>query len=297
MLTASPQDFLKLIKVNECSLATRFAIKFLPCPLFLPRCKTCDFPPKVELLSRCDPVKLSKFLSYPVCLRPRTFPWLLEVYRRFRITNELVTKCFQEIMHSIYEIFPELENDGQCKRCLTARVAVYLRVSIQVLFRIFDGREDDAKYGRATQEYVIENASDIELAVVNLLLFTTSLYHCYYSSYQKRPVWVQREMQSVFRELALRHGPQLIWASLMGDDMNKRMVGEFIEKGLVELREYETSSGRVESDLIVSRSLQSVLMREFCRRANCELAGGWDAIFGSLKHAVLFPEPNKPHVH
>lgn len=233
----------------------------------------------------------------PLSLRPRTFPWLREVYERFVIANELVIKRFPNIIAGINTFFPQLRRDGHCIRCLAAQLTSYLRLSIHVLFRIFDARYENSREGRAAQEDVIKSATHLELALVNLLLYVTSLYHCCYSNYAHRSTGAQREMQSVLRELSLQHGPQIIWASLFGDERQRGRVGERIEEGLMELRLFEHSRGSFQGEIIFSPSLQSVLMREFCKREKCAMVDGLNAVFESVKQAVLFPEPNKPHVH
>jgi hypothetical protein len=107
--------------------------------------------------------------------------------------------------------------------------------------------------------------SGFELAAALFLLYITSIYYsyciiCYYEEWSAE---VRREIDSVFRELALRHSPKVIWASLFSSDVEKRRIGNRIETGLVELRAYENSMGVTESEFIVGPSLQSVLKREF----------------------------------
>lgn len=236
----------------------------------------------------------SRSTSAPITLRSRTLPWLHEVYERSIITNVLVTNSFQELMAIIDDFYPELKNSSRCRNRLTGRVTVFLGVSIQLLFYIFDARHNNKQSGRLAQELVIKSMKSLELAVVNLLLFATSTHYCCNSiGESEMPVEVQREIQSVFRELALRHGPRLIWASLFGDDIERRRVGKCIDKGLVELGAFENPMGGIESELIVAHSLQSVLIREFCRKADCELVDGWNVIFEMAKDEVLLLDPDK----
>lgn len=295
MLIAPHQDFRKFIKANESSLSAHFARQFLPQYQFL---ATCQFLPKRQLLPIYAPLKSSRSTSIPLSLPPRTLRWLDELYQRFFIANELVNKRFREVIATIDEFFPNLDNEGYCRDCLTLRVAAFQRLSVHLLFRIFDARHDNSQSGRLAQERVIEGMAALELAAVNFLLSTTSIYYSYNAICDcERSIEVQREIQSVFRELALRHGPKLIWASLFGTDLEKRRIGKRIEKGLVELRAYETSMGVNVSELIVSRSLQSVLMREFCRKKQCDVVDGWNVIFEVVKDEVLFPDKNQPHSH
>jgi hypothetical protein len=138
-----------------------------------------------------------------------------------------------------------------------------------------------------------------ELAAVLFLLYTTSIYYAYDAirDCEERSVEVGREIASVFRELALRCGPKIIWASFFGSNVEKRRIRNRIEKGLVELRAYEMSNGEDVSELIAARSMQSILMREFCRKKQCDLEDRWYMIFEVTKGKVLFPNSNRPHAH
>lgn len=297
MLIAPQQDFHKLIKANETSLSAHFAHQFLQERQFLSK---YHFIPKNQLLQPYTPLISSRSTSAPLTLPPRTFCWLEELYQRFIITNELVTKRYRQVIATIDEFFPNLyDDDNYCRNCLTTRVTTFQRLSVHLLFRIFDARNDNSFSGRVAQEEVMENMTALELAVVNFLLSATSIYYSNYAicDCEEGSVGMQREIQSVFRELALRHGPEVIWASLFGSELDNTRIRKRIEKGLVELRAYENSMGVDVGELIVTRSLQSVLMKEFCRKMHCDLRDGWNAIFEVAKAEVLFPDPGKPHAH
>jgi hypothetical protein len=233
-----------------------------------------------------------------ISLAPRTLPWLGEIYQRSIITTELVTKRFDYILAAIDEFFPTLERDGHCRNCITRRVIAFQRLSIHLLFRIFDARHDNSGSGRLAQELVIGSMTAAELAAVNFLLTTTSIhYSCNAIGDKKRSVEEQREIQSVFRQMVPRHGPQIIWVSLFASDDEMRRIGKRIETGLVEMRAFETSLGVDQSEFSGARSLQSVLMRDFCNKMACTLEHGWNVIFEVVKDEMLFPDPDKLHMH
>jgi hypothetical protein len=84
---------------------------------------------------------------------------------------------------------------------------------------------------------------------------------------------------------------------LFASDNEKRSIRKRIETGLVEMRAFETSLGVDQSEFSGARSLQSVLIREFCNKMACTLEHGWVVIFEVVKDEVLFPDLDKPNMH
>jgi hypothetical protein len=234
-------------------------------------------------MPRCPPLMSSGSTFTPTSLAPCTLPWLGEIYQRSIIATELVAKRFDHILATIDEFFPTLERDGHCRNCITRRVIAFQRLSIHLLFRIFDARHDNSDSGRLAQELVIGSMTAVELAAVNFLLTTTGIYYsCNTIGDKERSVEEQREIRSVFRQMVLRHGPQIIWASLFASDNEKRSIRKRIETGLVEMRAFETSLGVDQSEFSGARSL---------------LEHGWIVIFEVVKDELLFPDPDKPNMH
>jgi hypothetical protein len=103
-----------------------------------------------------------------------------------------------------------------------------------------------------------------ELAAVLFSLCSTSIYYSWRATYryEERSVRVQREIESVFRELALKNGPKFIWASFLGSGIERIMIGRRIWQGVVELRAYGMTNGMVVSKLIAA----NILLRHFAER-------------------------------
>jgi hypothetical protein len=259
--------------------------------------ETCNAVPNRELLLKYHSLMSSKSISAPLSFRPQSIPWLHEVCHRFIIVNALAVNCSHTIINSIEEYFPEFEDDGYCTKALTLRVTDYMRLSIQLLFRIFDARYDDSRNARAAQEDVIKNMTIAELAVVNLLLLIISVHYFQCSGTWQRPLVAQRRRECAYRELALIHGPQFIWASMFGSEKEKIWVKQRIKDWLTALWVYERSRGAVGSEQFFAPSLQYILLKEFCMKANCEFLNGLDSVFAFVKDLVVSSVANKQHEH
>ena len=91
------------------------------------------------------------------------------------------------------------------------------------------------------------------------------------------------ERQCIYRELVLTHGPWFLWASVMGSEEERGMIKGMLDEGMVGLKEYENGEMRKGRE---GGSLQSVLLRRFCRLSEVPVREGWDEVFDVIEAEV-----------
>jgi hypothetical protein len=208
-------------------------------------------------------------------LQPRSFIWLSELYFRETAGKALAAHNILKTKHGQFSFF---SSSAICEFCQDIRMTRLKIESLKLLFSLSDctiyGEEDH----RPAQEYFLTQLSKEDLASLMTFLSLASRGYTV-NKYAEEPAESTesvnvsgrseaKERECVYRELVLRHGTFFIWASVCGNDDQKKWVKKSIDSGMKVLRDYENAP--LEFKANCASSLQSFLYKEFCLKVNCD---------------------------
>jgi len=97
-------------------------------------------------------------------------------------------------------------------------------------------------------------------------------------------VQVKAELQCVYHEMALRHGPFFIWASAHGTEPERQWVLGCLEQGLEELKLFEGGTAPQQ------QGLQAVIRNAILEKTSGQSGGFWMRVKDLIYDAMTSPE-------
>jgi hypothetical protein len=124
---------------------------------------------------------------------------------------------------------------------------------------------------RARQIEFLEMLSPLELAKLGYFVKALGLGYAQYMKLQPEriPDHSIRERICVFEDKVLRYGPYFAWAVIAGTGKSRRWGRIVMLEGLNDMEAFESGQ------CLAYASLQSVVWKLFCKRADCDLADSW----------------------
>ncbi|KAH8809733.1 hypothetical protein F5882DRAFT_390550 [Hyaloscypha sp. PMI_1271] len=235
-------------------------------------------------------------------VRAHSYPWLSELRCRSTTIDFLATHDITQMVDHTND-WPTMDVP---KAELQCRLNLFKRKAFLLLYRLADCAVGLDRTGniRARQSLFLDNLSTHELATLGIMvevigqgyftltkallssehrnndvLFAPIAESSYFYSPTSVPYndtmndnWI-RECMCVFEDLTQRHGPYFAWAYLAGsDDIMRRpdlWARSELKQGLDDMNAFELGY------TMSFASLQSVVWRIFCKKANCSLQDSW----------------------
>lgn len=124
---------------------------------------------------------------------------------------------------------------------------------------------------RTRQIEFLEILSALELARLGYFVKTLGLGYAQHMDLlpDRIPVRSIRERICVFEDKVLQYGPYFAWAAIAGTERARRWCRIIMLEGLNDMKAFERGQ------CLAYASLQSVVWKLFCKRADCDLADSW----------------------
>ena len=220
--------------------------------------------------------------SWPRCtsspIFARSYRWLCEVRCRSHITELLVNHAITDMTPSQHpRTAIDLPNPNVPKSEMFIRIERFKKDALRLLYGMADitATSHGIHQVRGQQCTYLESLTTAELAILGIFVRIlgigyfrlTKINHPKQTSDSIRDCWI------VFEDRVLRYGPFFAYASTVTTHTERAIQNwsaEVITQALKDMEAFET--GRVEG----YASLQSVLWKLFCARAECDLFDSWD---------------------
>ena len=206
---------------------------------------------------------------------PFTYPWLLEIRFRIFVTDFLARQDISDMNGFGLGLTggSDLQSGDVNSPVLEAGVEAMKRDSTKCLYQLVDSTAGLKKVHstRARQLEFLEMLEPIELAKLAFLVKALGVGYSKNLKNRSKPMNESsiREHVCVFEDKVLRYGPIFAWARVAGTESARRWARSAMLEGLKELESYERGH------LTAYASLQSVVWRVFCKKAECEIADSW----------------------
>jgi hypothetical protein len=156
---------------------------------------------------------------------------------------------------------------------VTLRMERIKRDALRLLYQMVDSTVGlKSKHAiRATQTEFLDMLDPTELATLGCFLRALSLGYGENMKLQSEAMNDSRirERLCVFEDKVLRYGPFFAWATIAGSQRARRWARIMMLEGLNDMEAFERGHS------MAYASLQSVLWKLFCKKAECDLADSW----------------------
>lgn len=243
-------------------------------------------------------------------LKPHTYPWLENVSARSLLYKQCLSTI--EIHHYSIRDIPAFKDVVFCDECARLSLDPLWNVTVKSLFNISDAWHGGQPNNIDKCRLIL--AKDLDLKALVSLFSIMNLLAAEWVSFTCGGVVVDDtlELECVYRELLLKHGPYFLWASRNPHGSKEQMwVRDLVWKGWEALKFYETGevvastfgknqkkishAGEPKSDrqsevreptCVTLPSLHSILLRELCKKAGCTMQTLWDAVHDLLHDMI-----------
>lgn len=214
------------------------------------------------------PIRPSLACPGNLIFTPLSYPWLSEIRSRATIANLLSQHDSSDLGRLGLEVASARPTKPQR---FTDRIK---RDVLVLMYQLVDSTSGlKRKHSiRASQVDFLELLSALELA--KLAYFVKALGLGYAQDMEARPERIpeggMRERMCIFEDNTLRYGPYFTWAMIGGTEKARRWARILMLEGLNELEAFEKGQCRAHA------SLQSVVWKLFCKKADCDMIDSWD---------------------
>jgi hypothetical protein len=158
---------------------------------------------------------------------------------------------------------------------LASRYEMFKRDALGIMYGLADCTASvtmDVHQVRANQCAYLENLSTAQLAVLGVFVRVLGLgyFRVTKATYPKKDIDSIRDHWIVFEDRVLRFGPFFAFAAISGKGDTREWGQSVIRQALIDMEAFESGHG------INYASLQSVVWKLFCRKAECDLFHSWD---------------------
>jgi len=193
-------------------------------------------------------------------IRPKTFSWVRELSFR----NDMLIQLHDAPLLSVRYGEHWLSDPNEvCEMCKENRFRPIREKGLRLMLELSDARLA-ASEGRAAQETWVALRAKEDLMFILVVSWIASRAYDYHAIFaeekrQSAGLWQDQEppnclheqpdapldpgdraeLQCVYREMALRHGPYFLWSSIFGNEQEVLQVQQYMEQGLKELKLYE----------------------------------------------------------
>ena len=235
------------------------------------------------------PIRPSLASPERVTFGPFAFPWLSEIRSRKTIAMFLAQHDVSDLGRLDMGDAGGLQSDITQNK--PEHPANRLKADMLLLmYQLVDSTSGLKKKHsiRASQVEFLEMLSPLELAKLGYFVKALGLGYAQHMELQHECVSDHsiRERICVFEDKVLRYGPCLAWALIAGTEKSLGWGRIVMLEGLNDMEAFE--KGQCEA----YASLQSVVWKMFCKRAECDLADSW-AIMRDMIEGETETDPDK----